>query len=92
MNPQVSNRSSQRPHPNRNKHTHALKDRPLKAAFQQPKYQGPCFPTERWLVWLLIRSFALSRLDWIQLLCQGLTQTPYYYPSVPPKTCQQLRK
>lgn len=43
---------------------HALEDRPLKAQFQQSKYQGPCFPTERWLVWLLMRLFALSpRLD-----------------------------
>lgn len=34
MNPEVSNRLHIRPHPNRNKHAHALEDRALNSAFQ----------------------------------------------------------
>lgn len=47
----------------------------IHALLQQPKYQEACFPS----VWLVLAPDPL-----FGLLCQGLTQTPYYYPYVSP--------
>ncbi len=45
MNPEVSNRLHIRPHPNRNKHAHALEDRALNSAFQHSaSTSGTLFP------------------------------------------------
>ncbi len=86
MNPEVSNRLHIRPHPNRNKHAHALEDRALNSAFQHSaSTSGTLFP--EWTAVSLASDVFLARLfhSGSSSYVKVSLRSPIITPPFPPK-------